>query len=344
MIRDLKDLRREAVELTQEFTAIALLTNSIEKQALAKLADVEAQLMTSTSRKDLRAYIKVRRADVASWRADKHVQASRQELIELLQGIRAAPDGQLAYVRKAYLAKLIGIYDHYPWPAHCQIGFPKEGIDLKHWVIEWRLLEALLYEDLCALYNLSLDFAEKPDDRADSRVRFKQGEALRRAVVTAAFYFLESYLNGLAYDFRATTSRSLNERELELLTEWDTARNVPRYARFRDKLIQYPRIILDREHPPLQENNCEPLAFMLEQIKTLRDAIVHASPVTLKPSEAMSSKELAIFDMAPELIDMIVDKTIELVRTIERTIRGDDKFLDWLKERENGRFPETAFS
>jgi hypothetical protein len=167
---------------------------------------------------------------------------------------------------------------------------------------------------------------------------------LRRAVVTSAFYFIEGYLNGLAYDFLATNKRSLSEKDLGLLTEWEATKNAPRYARFRDKLLHYPRIILGQEHPPLQENNCEPLRFMLEQVKTLRDAIVHASPVTIDPAEAMSAKELTLFNSDPDLIDRIVDKAVELVRIIETTVRGNDAFLDWLKEREHGRFPEAAFS
>jgi hypothetical protein len=153
MIRDLKDLRREAVELTQEFESIMLLTNSIERHALAMLRDDEDSLMIATSKKDLWDCINMRRKDVASWRDDKQVRASRQELIDLLQLIRATPEGKLAYVRIAHLARLIGLYEHYPKPSHCQIGFPKDGIDSRHWAISWRLLEGLLYEDMCALYN-----------------------------------------------------------------------------------------------------------------------------------------------------------------------------------------------
>ena len=340
MVGDLKSLRREALDLVQEFTAVVLLTNSIDQVAPAKLAETEAWSMTTSSRKDLRAFIKVWRLQVASWRDDKEVIASRQELIDLLQGIRATPEGKLAFVRKAHLSKLIRWYDHYPRPAHCQIGFPKDGCE--NWAIEWRLLEALLYEDMCALYNLSVDLSRKAESSAGSNG--KQANALRRAVVTAAFYFLESYLNGLAYDFLATTQRSLSEKELELLTEWVATKNARRYASFRDKLLQYPKIILGLEPPPLQESNCMPLAFMLQQIKTLRDAIVHASPVTFNSTEGMSAKELALFDMQLELIDRIVDETIALVRTIENTVRGTNAFLDWLNDRDQGRFPEAALA
>ena len=148
----------------------------------------------------------------------------------------------------------------------------------------------------------------------------------------------------MAYDFLATTGRTLNEKELTILTEWNAARNEPRYARFRGKLLHYPRIILGMEHPPLQENNCEPFAFLLEQVRNLRDAIVHASRVTLGGSGAMSAKEFALFDMNEALIDEIVDQTIALVRLIEKTVRGHDQFLDWLVERDHGRFSEAAFA
>ena len=344
MTGDLTDLRREAIELTQEFTAITLLTHAIDKGALARLAADETKVMTATSRRVLRAYITIRRKDVALWRDEKEVRASRQELIEILGVLRATPPGKLCFVRKAHLARLIGWCEHYPRPAHCQIGIPKDGIDLKQWVMDFRLLEALLYEDMCALYNLALDLSKESEKATESRVRLKQAEAVKRAVVTSAFYFVESYLNGIAFDFLATANRTLSEKDLRLLTEWDTSRGEPRYARFRDKLLHYPRIVLGLEHPPLQENNCEPLAFLLEQIKVLRDAIVHASPVTLGGNEAMSAKELALFEMDPQLIDSVVDQAIALVRLLERTVRGHDNFLDWLVERNHGRFPEAAFA
>ena len=190
---------------------------------------------------------------------------------------------------------------------------------------------------------------EQPFARVDLRTltggtQLKQRGALKRAVVTGAFYFVESYLNGLAYDFLATTKRTLSEKELVMMTEWHTVRAEPRYVRFRDKLLHYPRIILDLEHPPLQENNCEPLAFLLDQIKRLRDAIVHASPVTFSGNDAMSAKEFAVFDMDQRVTDEIVDQTIALVRLLEKSVRGHDDFLDWLVERDGGRFPEAAFS
>ena len=235
------------------------------------------------------------------------------------------------------------MYDLYPRPAHCQIGIPKDGIDSKSWDVEWRLVEALLYEDMCALYNLSLDFRNKSAVSTGSKSRRKQGLALNRSVVTGAFYFLESYLNGLAYDFLATTKRQLSAKDLRLLTEWEPSKSEARYASFRDKLLGYPRIILDLQHPPLQENNCKPMAFLLDQVKSLRDAIVHASPVTLTQGEAISAKELALFGINDNLIDSIVDQTIELVRLLEIAVRGHDDFLDWLVGRREGRFPESAF-
>lgn len=186
----------------------------------------------------------MRQRDVALWRDEKDVRASRQELRKILEAVRATPPGKLCFMRKAHLASLMGWCEHYPFPAHCQIGIPKDGIDTKCWVMEWRLLEALLYEDMCALYNLSLDLSGGVEKATESKVRLKQTKAVQRAVVTSAFYFVESYLNGLAFDFLATTKRSLSEKDLRLMTEWDVAREEPRYARFRDKLLHYPRIIL----------------------------------------------------------------------------------------------------
>ena len=83
---------------------------------------------------------------------------------------------------------------------------------------------------------------------------------------------------------------------------------------------------------------------LLRQIKPLRDAIVHASPVTVTPDEAMSAKEFALFEMQRDVIDNVVDNAVELTKTIERIVRGNDDFIGWLKPREQGRFPEAVFS
>jgi hypothetical protein len=185
MVGDLKTLRGEAVELLQELAAILLLTNSVEKKDLAALAEEEAYLMKAISRKDLRAQIKKWGKEVAKWRVDKQVHASRADLIGLLKGIRATPKGKFALVRKAHLVRLIGTYNEIPKPAHCQIIFEKDGIDPANPVIQWRLLEALLYEDMCSLYNFSRDLSG--GSGAGAGAKYKQLEAVRRAVVTASF-------------------------------------------------------------------------------------------------------------------------------------------------------------
>jgi hypothetical protein len=142
----------------------------------------------------------------------------------------------------------------------------------------------------------------------------------------------------------ATTKRKLSEKESDLLTEWDTLRNKTSYVSLRNKLLHYPRIILNLDHPPLQESNCEPLNFLMEEVKSLRDAIVHASPISPGEIVVISDKELALFFLDQQLVNRIVDQTIVLVRIIEKQVRDHDHFLDWLLERENGRFPERAFA
>ncbi|MDR4482047.1 MAG: hypothetical protein R3B95_02140 [Nitrospirales bacterium] len=86
-------------------------------------------------------------------------------------------------------------------PAHARIVFdyhgngpngdPDTGV---------RILEASIYEDMAALWNLLDERASDDNPKKMPRER-KTQYALRRATVGAAVYFLEAYLNGLALIF-----------------------------------------------------------------------------------------------------------------------------------------------
>ena len=209
--------------------------------------------------------------------------------------------------------------------------------------VDWRSTEATLFEDMCALYNLAREASEKLKTAIDSVLAQKKLNALLRATASAAFYFVEAYLNGLAYDHFIASKNKLDEATTKKLTEWDSSLKKPAYLSLRDKLLQYPRIILGVQHPPLQENNCSELDFISGKAKLLRDSTVHASPnpdrITLEPV-----KELALFNVSFDEVEKVVDNAILLVREIESTIRGNENSLYWIRERGgSGFFPKIVF-
>jgi hypothetical protein len=76
----------EAIAHRQEFTAIVVLTNTIDKPSMARLAANESTRLTTDNESTLRSFIAQMAKDVASWREDKRVTASREQLLALLKG------------------------------------------------------------------------------------------------------------------------------------------------------------------------------------------------------------------------------------------------------------------
>ena len=177
-----------------------------------------------------------------------------------------------------------------------------------------------------------------------TKMMVKESNGLKHACVTAAFYFAEAYLNGIAFDFYVDNEKSLSEKEVELLTEWDARKKRPRHLGLRDKFLQYSRIITKSQQPPLREDNCPELEFFLTRAKLLRDSVVHASP-KLEPDLFEPIKEKSFHNPQMTACEEVVDKTIVLVRKVEVTVRGNDGRLDWLKDRgAEGFFDESVFS
>jgi hypothetical protein len=220
-----------------------------------QLAEQKQRLTRPASKSALRREIQQLRRDVATVRNDLKVGAPADRLIEFLEHVEAAPSGKQLMVPKHMIQELLPGFDygspHFRLlPNHARIVIGVFG------QFDWSLLEAKLHEDLCALFNLARERAVKLAGQSDSRPAIKTAEALYRAVVLAAFNFVEAYLNGLALDHYYENEDRLDEGTRSLLLDWDFQRQRPRYLSLRDKALQYPRIILRSQHPPLQESNC----------------------------------------------------------------------------------------
>jgi len=209
---------------------------------------------------------------------------------------------------------------------------------------DWRLPEASLYEDMCIAYNMALD---KSKVARSATVPVRPGKLLEfclRSAVLSAFYFVEAYLNGVAFDFVMRNGKKISDQDAEYLWEWDGKLKKERWVNFKDKLYRYPRIILGLQHPPFTESNCLELKLLLTRAKEVRDAIVHQSP---KPdlSTGVPGTKLATF-MHLRLSDTtdIVDASIAFVRKLNTALGKNGITMNWLVDRDStGRFPEKAF-
>ena len=210
-----------------------------------------------------------------------------------------------------------------------------------------RLLEASLFEDMCALFNSCRDAdvqapRELPVADMTRKIAVKRHAALKRATMSAAFYFVEGYINGLATSFMHGHGNTLDEKEKTLLTEWDASKSRYRSVSTRDKLVQYPRIITRSQFPPIDENNCPELAYFVTTAKDFRDAVVHAS-ASLDPLKDYPRKETFFISLDQGDVEKIIDTAVGLVRRIEVLLHGEG--LVWLKDRDpaTGYFPDSVF-
>jgi len=223
-------------------------------------------------------------------------------------------------------------------PEHSKIAVDI-GIFEEKTKVEYFILEAAIFEDMCSIFNLLKERLKK-NDEIEIKSDKKKNIALMRTVVLTAFNFVEAFLNGIASDYFFSNFHNLDDETRIILTEWDHIRGKPKYLSLRDKVLKYLRIACKSSFPPLQESNCEELTFIIEKAKAIRDSIVHPSSI-----HGLGFKEEEIFKLGIGEVEKIIDTSIQLVKRIELLIHGNNNNrIRWIYERDkNGFFPEEVF-
>ncbi|HWW15184.1 MAG TPA: hypothetical protein VN310_11030 [Candidatus Dormibacteraeota bacterium] len=270
--------------------------------------------------------------------AERHAgfKADHKFLLELGQTYRKKRFGVARFPKWLIDDRLFQNYEKVfpPWKKvqpHCLVNLDFDGTDFDVY-----LPEASLYEDMCFAYNQAFalkDRREKPDLKAHT--------FYIRATIISAFNFVESFLNGLAFDLIATCRRTLSQAERDLLSEWDSKHKRQRYVKLRDKAIQYPKIVLNRKSPPFTESTCPALAVLMEKTK-LRDAVVHSSP-KLVNNEVPKIKDLVETDFGDAT--EVADAAVEFVCLVDEEVHKGKYDYAWLLARSvNGCFPPESFT
>lgn len=258
----------------------------------------------------------------------------------------AAASKPILYVSKYDLERLFSKYENrYPnfhkLPPHGRIGIEVGGrrnssaTEIKSFV-----LEGSLFEDMAALWNAAATAteAERPDSTVPDS---KHAAALRRATAKAAFNLLEGYLNGLALDVQLMLAVSAKEKTL--LQEWDDAKKHPVRLSLRDKILQYAKIAVRAQHPPVQENNSEAMQLVLATETAVRHALIHPTPRLLAGEPTY--RENVYLNLTLEQVQAICDAVVALIRQIGGAVGpsfGDVE--SWLFERDqNKRYPDRTF-
>jgi hypothetical protein len=241
-------------------------------------------------------------------------------------------------------------WDHFP--AHTLFGVDFTGDYYGSRKFEYFLAEAVLYEDMCFSYNSAVITTRNAGVGIAPKHQLKAGAFYRRSALLSTFYFVEAYLNGLAFDFLwklYKEKRDLPEKDRDLLEEWDSKKKQERWVNFRRKMLEYPRIVAGLASPPLTETNCEEVRILLDEAKQRRDFLVHNSPrfhydLEQHQMEIVSGKLVSLMNLKMDEVTRIVDAAIRLPRRLNEVIGKYRRDLHWLYERNGeGIFPEQVF-
>jgi hypothetical protein len=340
---EMDKIRAEAKQLLREIEAICTLVKLADHKAhLAKLKES----LAAWDETALRAFLEAAKQDIEGLRNYYGIKALNREIVELVDRAENSSGNLVPLLPKHVWREM---FDHYErvmpdfadLPEHTDIA-----VNISHEAgpgkTELYILEAILYEDMACMFNLTKEHQLALDQEKGSLKAHKTLKALCRGTVASAFYFLESYLNGIAFDHYVTHESALDQKAREVLLEWDYKGNRARHLSIRDKALQYPRIILGLGAPPLNESNCPELDFITKNAKMLRDAIVHAAPRKYDPS--LTDKRQALYGIGVNEVEATVDNVVRLVRRIETLVRGNQRRLWWLYDRSSdGCFRDATF-
>jgi len=211
---------------------------------------------------------------------------------------------------------------------------------------DYVLPEAALYEDMAVAYNNAVRTEQATPQPTNDREAAKTHTFFMRQSVLCAFYFVEAYLNGVAFDY-CYRNPTLPSSVTDVLLEWNSKRNAEQWVNFRAKLLQYPKLILGVQHPPLTETNCDALRLLLEA-REVRDALVHQSPKLTatgpRPVDVRVPKVAALMHLRMPDATAVVDTAIALVRRLNDVLGKNGLRLDWLYDRSaEALFPKETF-
>jgi len=275
--------------------------------------------------------------------------ATPDDMVKLAERAGAGPDPLLwmpkAYIDSALFSRFSAVFERWRQiPPHARLGIDFHGVvPQTGTTIEWRLLEAVLFEDMAMLWNDSMD-ARTDDSHAvgDAKVPGKRFRVLVRSCARAVFALLEGYLNGVALDILwSVEGEALDARAKEFLLERSES-GAPRFMRLRDKVMQYPRIALGVQHPPIQENQPH-LALILQRERDWRDAVMHPTP---RSEEGRAvPREKFFHEISLVELSQVIDAAIGLIRSIDTALAGKfGSVAVWLFDRDkDGHFSTSVF-
>lgn len=342
------NLRKKAELMYRKYRAIMILTFGITQNQRKKI-DRNLKILPTLTRREILARLPELDKILKEISERYGVKGTLRQMENLINKKSTLPGETFLLLSKFHIQEL---YDHYErslpifpdLPPHARIGIDVLGIRKQARKIEIYLLEASLFEDMAALWNNTLEVSESARTHGNEKAELiKRKNALKRATAKAVFNLLEGYLNGIALDIYL--SRDTTPEEEMKLMEWDAERSRPRPLSLRDKLLQYPKITLKKKHPPLDENNCQEMAKILELEQRIRHSLIHPKPGILQGGSVYNIREAVYIHLSNEEVAELCDIAINLIEKINKTIEEKFGKVDfWLhRHDESGRFPGETF-
>ena len=225
-------LREEVFRLLRENVALEFVISPAGRAGREAVEHTRTAIRGGT-RQSLRRYIAGVRQHLHERRRALGVIASSEDLIAFLEAAEATPRGQVVLPFLCHLRVFFKDYslvwpDSKRLPAHARIVLDIHGCGADGAPVRgWRLLEASSYEDMAALWNFVHERASADASTAPARER-KVLHALCRATLAASIYFVEVYLNGLAFDHLVDSEGAITDDERSILSDWDFKKDRPR--------------------------------------------------------------------------------------------------------------------
>jgi len=341
-------LRAEVLELCDTVQAIVTFNYHYSAEDRNLLEAIRADVPTAPARQ-LRQYRDDLRGTVKNMVRKFGCKANPTKFAREFKETSRREPGRTLLLPKFEIDKIFTNYTDkwMPWdsfPPHVLVYLDFTGESYRPKQFDWKLPEASLYEDMCVAYNQALDAHKIASMLTVPVPEAKLAEFCLRTAVLSAFYFVEGYLNGVAFDYYVRNAKNISDEEAELLLEWNRKLGKEKWISLKEKLHKYPRIILGLQHPPLTETNSAEMKLLITTAKDVRDAIVHQSPKFDPTSEDVSSKVRQFVHLRLGDVTQTVDAAVVLIKRLNGLLGKNGIMVDWLLERDgNGRFPEQAF-
>jgi hypothetical protein len=343
-------LRNQLLKLLDEYEAMFVLLARMNFSVRARF-EAERRVLGEASKRQLQAGIsrlsnelkRLRRETGATQPIGSYARFLSVQVagVEGTEVVLSLPMYMALFLFSKYpnIAKRLEDHD---LPAHAFIELDYGGSYESPGYFQFLIPEAMLFEDMCSFWNDASSIKLDTSKPYSQKRQLKKHKALLRGAVSSAFYMVEAFCNGIALEAYLTRLGSLGETDLQRITERDGRTGRQKYQSMRDKILHYPRLLMNASAPVIQENNSPELSYFLSSAKELRDAIVHANPAPDYETFA-PQKSQTLFRLNQVQCAEVVDCSIAVVDQIATAI-GRRKSVFWLQHRqENGLFDESVF-